>query len=107
MHDDNDEHDDDIEETPVYVVDDDTTALLETALNCMITLSDSQIDPASGDALVAIADELALRFAINRYEVVETVHRDEDGTEEVIYKPQGGLGLGDDEEDEEQETTEE
>lgn len=96
------ERDDELEETPVYVVDNDTTALIETALNCMITLSDAQVDPASGEALVAIADELALRFAINRYEVVETVHTDEDGTEEVIYSPQGGLRLGDEDEDEDQ-----
>jgi hypothetical protein len=86
------------EEFPVYIVDDATQELLETALNCMITLSDAQIDPAAGDALAAIADSLAERFAINRFEVEETVHTHEDGEEEVIYKPKGGIMPDNDEE---------
>ena len=79
------------EEFPVYIVDEATQELLETALNCMITLSDAQIDPNVGDALVAIADSLAERFAINRFEVEETIHTDENGEEEIIYKPKGGI----------------
>ena len=91
----NDNHDDDDddsspEETPVYIVDDATEELLMTALNCMVTLADAQIDPMSGDALIAIADELAERFAIDRFEVEETVHTDDNGDEEIIYSPKGG-----------------
>lgn len=99
-HDDDDDHNDIEQETPVYLVDDATEELLMTALNCMITLSEAQIDPMSGEALAAIADELALRFAIDRYEVEETVHTDDDGKEEIIYKPKGGI-MPDTEEDEE------
>ena len=86
------------EEFPVYIVDDATQDLLETALNCMITLSDAQIDPSAGDALAAIADSLAERFAINRFEVEETIHTDDNGEEEVIYKPTGGIMPDNDEE---------
>jgi hypothetical protein len=102
MNNDNDNnHDDDDsspEEFPVYIVDDATQDLLETALNCMITLSDAQIDPSAGDALAAIADSLAERFAINRFEVEETIHTDDNGEEEVIYKPKGGIMPDNDEE---------
>ena len=87
------------EEYPVYIVDEATQELLETALNCMITLSDAQIDPAVGDALVAIADSLAERFAINRIEVEETIHTDENGEEEIIYKPKGGIMPDNDDEE--------
>jgi len=91
-HEDNEDDDDSSEtETPVYIVDDDTEELLMTALNCMITLADAQIDPISGDSLVAIADEIALRFAINRFEVEETIHTDDNGVEEIIFKPKGGI----------------
>jgi len=104
MNDDNDDLNENENEeeksTPVYIVDDATEELLMTALNCMITLSDAQIDPTTGDALAAIADEIALRFAINRFEVEETIHTDEDGEEEIIYKPKGGI-MPDTEEDEE------
>ena len=89
----NDNHDDDDsspEETPVYIVDDATEELLMTALNCMVTLADAQIDPISGEALIAIADEIAERFAIDRFEVEETVHTDDNGDEEIIYSPKGG-----------------
>ena len=107
MNDDDNEVGGQEETSPVYIVDDATEELLMTALNCMITLSDAQIDPAAGDALAAIADELALRFAINRYEVEETVHTDDNGEEEIIYKPKGGvipdLDLDDDNEEEDDE----
>jgi hypothetical protein len=88
--DDDEDHDDSPEETPVYIVDDATEELLMTALNCMVTLADAQIDPMSGDALIAIADEIAERFAIDRFEVEETVHTDDNGEEEIIYSPKGG-----------------
>ena len=94
---------DNLEEPPVYILDAETTVLIETALNCLITLADAQIDETSKDNLELIADEIADRFGINTYKVVETVHTDSfDGTEEVIYSPQGGLGLGDETEDPEE-----
>ena len=92
----------DTEQSPVYILDDDTTYLIESALNCMITLADAQVDEASKDNLELIADEIANRFGINSYEVVETVHTSDDGEEEVIYSPLDGLGLGDDTEDPEE-----
>ena len=98
-HDDDDDDDSSPEETPVYIVDDATEELLMTALNCMVTLADAQIDPMSGDALIAIADELAERFAIDRFEVEETVHTDDNGDEEIIYSPKGGSIMPDQEED--------
>jgi hypothetical protein len=94
-HDDEDHDDSSQEETPVYIVDDATEELLMTALNCMVTLADAQIDPMSGDALIAIADEIAERFAIDRFEVVETVHTDDNGDEEIIYRPKGGSVMPD------------
>jgi hypothetical protein len=97
--DDDEDHDDSTEETPVYIVDDATEELLMTALNCMVTLADAQIDPISGEALIAIADELAERFAIDRFEVEETVHTDDNGDEEIIYSPKGGSIMPDQEED--------
>ena len=93
---------DNLEEPPLYLLDTDTTALIESALNCMITLADAQIDETSKDNLELIADELAARFGINSYKIVETVHTGDDGLEEVIYSPQGGLGLGDETEDPEE-----
>ena len=104
MNNDNDNHDDDDdspEETPVYIVDDATEELLMTALNCMVTLADAQIDPMSGDALIAIADEIAERFAIDRFEVEETIHTDDNGDEEIIYSPKGGSVMPDRDDDEE------
>ena len=100
-HDDEDADDSSPEETPVYIVDDATEELLMTALNCMVTLADAQIDPISGEALIAIADEIAERFAIDRFEVEETVHTDDNGDEEIIYSPKGGSIMPDrDDEDE-------
>ena len=100
--DDHDQHDDDQEDdefeadsepgdVPVYLVDDDTRALIEVSLNCMVQLSEAQIDESGAEALLVIADSLAERFAINRFEVEETIHTDEDGEEEIIYKPKGGI----------------
>ena len=92
----------DTEQSPVYILDDDTTYLIESALNCMITLADAQVDEASKDNLELIADEIANRLGINSYKAVETVHTSDDGEEEVIYSPLDGLGLGDDTEDPEE-----
>jgi len=103
--DNNDNHDADDssqEETPVYIVDDATEELLMTALNCMVTLADAQIDPISGEALIAIADEIAERFAIDRFEVEETVHTDDNGDEEIIYSPKGGSIMPDRDDDEDE-----
>ena len=101
-HDDDDADDSSQEETPVYIVDDATEELLMTALNCMVTLADAQIDPISGDALIAIADEIAERFAIDRFEVEETVHTDDNGDEEIIYSPKGGSIMPDQDDDEDE-----
>jgi hypothetical protein len=100
MHDNDDDKDEDAIESPVYIVDGETQTLIETALNCLVTLSECQVDPSAGDALLAIADELADRFGIDRTEVVETVHTTEDG-DEIIYRPAGGSILPDPEDDEE------
>lgn len=101
-HDDDDADDSSQEETPVYIVDDATEELLMTALNCMVTLADAQIDPISGEALIAIADEIAERFAIDRFEVEETVHTDDNGDEEIIYSPKGGSIMPDRDDDEDE-----
>lgn len=76
-----------INETPVYAnIDADTLNLLEVALNCMVQLSDAQIEEPAKENLLVIADEIALRFGIARMEVEEQLHGDE-----VIYKPRGGI----------------
>jgi|SaaInl74LU_5_DNA_1037368.scaffolds.fasta_scaffold24391_3 hypothetical protein len=96
------EEDDDIpEDAPVYLVDPVTEELLMTALNCMITLADAQVTESDGAALIVIADTLAARFALNKFEVVETVHTDDDGDEEIIYTPKSGSIIPDDEPDDE------
>jgi len=87
----NDQQDDELNEDPVYIIDDDTTALVEVALNALMTLSDAQVDDMSAEALAAIADSLADRFGINRFEVIETRHTDDNGKEEIIYSPKGGI----------------
>ena len=40
--------------------------------------------------MLVLADELALRFGIDRFEVLETVHTDDNGDEEIIYTPKSG-----------------
>jgi exonuclease V gamma subunit len=85
------DNDDNLTPVPVYDVDEDTMELLEAALNCLVTLSESQLDENSAVALIAIADALADRFGINRHELEETTFRTDDGEEEIIYKPKGGV----------------
>ena len=88
-----DDRDDDEEGTvefPIYDVDEDTLALLEAALNCLISLSEAQIDENSAQGILGIADSIAVRFAINRIEVEQEVHS-EDGVDEVIYKPKNSI----------------
>jgi hypothetical protein len=90
-----DDRDDDevegIEESvPVYMVDDDTRDLIEAALNCMISLSEAQVNPDSAEGILGIADSLAIRFGISRIEVEQEVHT-EDGVDEVIYKPKDSI----------------
>ena len=83
---------------PVYTnIDDDTLQLIEVALNCMMQLSDVQMDEAARENVVLIADEIAARFAISAMHVEEEVT--DDG--ETIYKPRGGVfnDLDDSEED--------
>jgi len=93
-----DAHDDEI--FPVYILDSNTEELVVVALDALITLSDSQVDDASCAALQVIADTLAERFGINHYEVIETIHTDDQGNEEIIYKPRGGVLPQDPTEDE-------
>jgi hypothetical protein len=88
-----DDRDDDEEGTvefPIYDVDEETRALLEAALNCLISLSEAQIDENSAEGLLGLADSIAVRFAINRIEVEQEVHS-EDGVDEVIYKPKNSI----------------
>jgi hypothetical protein len=90
-----DEDDDDLdgiedEEFVVYEVDDDTRLLIETACNCIIALSEAQLQEESKIGLIAIADSLAERFAIDAVELIEHHHQTEDG-EEVLLAPKGGV----------------
>lgn len=83
----NDNEDEDYVEPPVYALDEATLELVEIALNCMVQLGDAQMDAASRDNLLLIADEIAARFAITSYHVEEEIT--DDG--ETIYKPRGGV----------------
>lgn len=91
----NDEHDDDDElegedEFEVYDVDQDTRLLIETACNCMVSLAEAQITEEAKIGLLAIADTLAQRFAIDAMELEQHHHQTEDG-EEVLLAPKGGV----------------
>jgi len=74
-----------------YTVDEDTQNLIEIALNCLVQLSEAQLDEAAAANLITIADALAERFNITRTDLEEQHHGDE-----IIYKPRGGV-FGDDE----------
>lgn len=85
----NDEEDDELEAGPetVYVVDEETTQLIETVIGCLNALASIQLDDDSRNNIYLIADELGQRFAIDSMEVEEQVHTTDDGEEEIIYKP--------------------
>ena len=83
------------DKTPNYELDDETLSLIEVALNCLVQLSEAQIEDSAAENLVLIADEIAARFNITRTDLVEEQHGDE-----IIYKPRGGIF--NDEEDEEE-----
>jgi hypothetical protein len=90
-----DDRDDDevegIEESvPMYMVDEETRDLIEAALNCMISLSEAQVNPDSAEGILGIADSLAIRFGISRIEVEQELHTTEDG-DEVIYRPKDSI----------------
>lgn len=92
-HDDDDYDDDELEDgsVPVYTdIDDATRLLIETACNCLVTLAEAQVNEASTQSLIAIADSLAERFAINAIELEEHHHQTDDG-EEVLLAPKGGV----------------
>ena len=77
----------------VYVVDDDTSRLLEVVIGMIHMLATTQMEETSRENCHIIADELAERFAITLagdIEVEEIIHGDE-----VLYKPRGGV-MGDD-----------
>lgn len=91
----NDDHEDDEadfdpEDFDVYDVDEDTRLLIETACNCIVTLAEAQLQEESKIGLLAIADNLAQRFAIDAIELEEHHHVSEDG-EEVLLAPKGGV----------------
>ena len=106
---DDEEEDDDAEELQeitIYLVDDETRSLIEVALNCMMQLSDAQVDETSAENLISIADSIAMRFNIDKTDVEETYHTTDDGEEEIIYKPRGGL-FNEEQDDEDESTAEE
>jgi hypothetical protein len=88
-HEEDDEFDGE-EEFDVYEVDDETRNLIEAACNCMVSLAEAQIDPEAAANLMAMADALADRFAINAIELEQHHHSTDDG-EETILAPKGGL----------------
>jgi hypothetical protein len=85
-----DDDDDEAEEFPVYDLDEETRLLIETACNCLITLAEAQIHEEAGLGLIAIADALADRFALDKMELEQHHHKTEDG-EEVLLAPKGGV----------------
>ena len=89
-----DQDDDEFEGTddvvPVYAVDEETIGLIEAVLNCMVSLSEAQISEDAAQSILALADDLALRFNINRIEVEQEVHT-ADGVDEVIYRPRDSI----------------
>lgn len=80
-----------------YDLDPETQELLEVALNCLVTLSDAQIDETAKLGLLGIAEKLAEAFGIDRMEV--EVHEGDDG-EEIIYRPPADLFDSDDDDEE-------
>jgi hypothetical protein len=93
MNNDNDddyEDDEDLDDVPFYDVDEDTRLLIETACNCIVALSEAQLQEESKIGLIAIADSLAERFGIHSLEIEEEIHSTDEG-EEIIFKPKGGL----------------
>lgn len=95
--DDDFEHDDDDEELEefdgVYVLDEETTAIVVTAIGCLEMLASVQIDENARINLETIAQEMAARFAIDSIELEEEEHEGE-----YILKPLGGV-FGSDEEE--------
>jgi hypothetical protein len=73
----------------VYSLDEDTHNLIEIACNCLVTLSEAQINEESAANLIAIADSLAERFSIGR--LAQEIHQTDDGDEEIIFKPSAAL----------------
>lgn len=76
----------------VYVLDDDSHALVEVAVGMIHMLSHTQVDEEARINCMAIADEIAERFGINA-EAID-VERLELSDGEVVYKPLGGV-MGD------------
>jgi len=86
-----DEHDNnDEQEQPIYDVDEETRLLIETACNCIMALSEAQIQEESKIGLMAIADELTERFALDAVELEEHHHSTDEG-EEIVLAPKGGV----------------
>jgi hypothetical protein len=87
---DDDEFEGTEESVPVYNVDEQTRDLIEAALNCMISLSEAQINEESAEGILGIADSLAVRFGIARIEVEQEVHTTDEGSE-LIYRPKDSI----------------
>lgn len=90
------EHDDDnddfeAEEIEIYAVDEETRLLIETACNCMVSLAEAQVNEEAAHNIISIADALAARFGLNALELEEQIHIDDEGAQEVIYSPKGGV----------------
>lgn len=80
-----------------YDLDPETRELMEVALNCLVSLADAQIQEESRIGIIAIAEQLADAFGIDRLEV--EVHEGDDG-EEIIYRPPSDLFDSDEDDDE-------
>jgi hypothetical protein len=89
--DDFDQDDAALEDTPVYIVDEETAGMIAVACDSMLRLADAQLDEAAAENLQVIVDALAERFGLDSMEIVETQHGDE-----IIYSPKGGLFNDDD-----------
>jgi len=82
---DDDDAPDDAEEIIVYSLDQDTHDLIEIACNCLVTLAEAQVNEEAAQGLMVIAERLAERFSIARLD--QEIHKNEDGEEELIFRP--------------------
>jgi len=84
--DDNDAEDQDsAEEIIIYSLDQETHDLIEIACNCLVTLAEAQVNEEAAQGLTVIAERLAERFSIARLD--QEIHKNEDGEEELIFRP--------------------
>ena len=101
----NDDDDDDFAREPeqfegAYIVDDDTLNLIQTVVGVVRMAGMAQVDETARNNLEIIADALAERFGIEDLILEEQIHTTEEGEEELLYRPVGGV-FGDDEPEQE------